>query len=183
MLKKILIGLVAIILVFVVVVAMQRAEFQVVRSTTIAAPAADVFAQVNDFHNWDKWSPWLKLDPNSNKTYEPPMAGTGAVFKWSGNNDVGEGTMTITESHPNDLIRIKLDFVKPFAATNAVEFTFKPEGDQTQVTWSMSGEKNFVGKALGLFMNMDRMVGDKFDEGLAQMKSIAEGKGKASAEH
>jgi len=174
MLKKILIVLAAIVVVFVGVVAMQPSEFRVVRSATMSAPAPAVFAQVNDFHNWEAWSPWAKLDPAAKNSFEGPSAGTGAIFRWAGNKEVGEGSMTITESRPSDLIRIKLEFLKPFAATNSADFTFKPDGDQTAVTWSMAGRNNFISKAFCLFMNMDKMVGGKFEEGLAAMKSIVE---------
>ena len=174
MVKKILIALVAIVVVFVVVVAMQPSEFRISRTATMSAPAPAVFAQVNDFHNWEEWSPWAKLDPAAKATFEGQSAGTGAIFRWAGNKDVGEGSMTITESRPSDLIRIKLEFLKPFAATNTAEFTFKPEGDQTNVTWSMAGKNNFIAKTVCLFMNMDKMVGGKFEEGLASMKSVVE---------
>ncbi len=174
MLIKILIAIVVFIIVLVVVVAMRPSEFRVVRTATMSAPAPAVFAQVNDFHNWEAWSPWAKIDPAMKKTYEGAPAGTGAIYTWAGNNQVGEGRATITESRPSDLIRIKLEFVKPFAATNTAEFTFKPEGNQTAVTWSMAGKNNFVAKAVGLFMNMDRMVGGQFEKGLAQMKTVVE---------
>ena len=101
-------------------------------------------------------------------------AGAGGIYTWSGNKEVGEGRMTMTESRPSDLIRIKLEFFKPFAATNLAEFTFKPEGNQTVVMWSMTGEKNFVAKAIHLFMNMDKMIGGQFERGLAEIKSIVE---------
>jgi len=174
MLKKILIALAVIVVVFVGVVAMQPSEFRVVRSATMSAPAPAVFAQVNDFHHWEAWSPWAKLDPAAKNSFEGPSAGIGAIFRWAGNKEVGEGSMTITESRPSDLIRIKLEFLKPFAATNSAEFTFKPEGNQTAVTWSMAGKNNFISKAICLFMNMDKMVGGKFEEGLAKMRSIVE---------
>ena len=174
LLKRILMALGAIILVFLGVVALQPSDFRVVRTTTIAAPPQAVFAQVNDFHKWEEWSPWAKLDPASKATFEGPSAGPGAIFRWAGNEKVGEGGMTITESRPDELIRIKIDFLKPFQATNTAEFTFKPEGDQTVVTWSMAGKNNFVSKAICLFMNMDKMVGGDFEKGLAQMKSVVE---------
>ncbi|MGH8065598.1 MAG: SRPBCC family protein [Candidatus Entotheonellia bacterium] len=174
MLKKILIALVAIIAVFVGVVALQPSEFRVARTATISAPAPAVFAQVNDFHNWEAWSPWAKRDPAAKATFEGPSAGTGAIFRWAGNEEVGAGSMTITESRPSDLIRIKLEFLKPFAATNTAEFTFKPEGNQTAVTWSMAGKNNFIAKAVCLFMNMDKTVGGDFEEGLARMQSVVE---------
>ena len=174
MIKKFLIALATIVIVFVVVVALQPADFRVARSAAISAPAPAVFAQVNDFHNWQAWSPWAKLDPAMKQSYEGAPAGNGAIYSWSGNNEVGEGRMTLIESRPSDLIRIKLEFMKPFQATNTAEFTFKAEGNQTAVTWSMFGANGFMAKAFGLFMNMDKMVGGDFEKGLAQMKSIAE---------
>jgi hypothetical protein len=174
MLKKTLIALAAIVVVFVAVVAMQPSDFRIARTATMSAPAPAVFAQVNDFHNWESWSPWAKLDPAAKTAFEGPSAGTGAIFRWAGNREVGEGSMTIIESRPSDLVRIRLDFLRPFAATNVAEFSFKPEGDKTAVTWSMSGKNNLIGKAICLFMNMDKMVGGKFEEGLASMKAVVE---------
>ena len=174
MIKKILIGLAVVVVVLVVIIALQPAHYRVERSATMNAPAAVVFAQVNDFHKWNAWSPWAKIDPAMKQTFEGAPAGTGAVYAWTGNKDVGEGRMTITDSHASDLIKIKLEFIKPFAATNATDFTFKPQGDQTAVTWTMSGDNNFIGKAFSLFMNMDKMIGSDFERGLTQMKSVAE---------
>ena len=174
MLKIILIALAVIVVVFVAIVAVQPSDFRISRSATIAAPPEAVFAQVNGLHNWEAWSPWAKLDSAAKSTYEGPAAGVGAAFTWAGNNKVGEGRMTITESRPNESVRFKLDFLKPFKATNTAEFTFKPEGIQTAVTWSMYGKNSFIGKAVGLFINCDKMVGGQFEQGLAQMKSLAE---------
>src|SRR5271154_257816 len=131
MITNILIAIVGIIVVLVIIVAMQPSDFRITRTATIPAPDSVVFAQVNDFHKWEAWSPWAKLDPAAKNSFEGPTAGTGAVFKWSGNSEVGEGSMTVTESRPNELIRIKLDFVKPFENTCDVEFSFKPEGNNT----------------------------------------------------
>ncbi len=150
--------------------------FSVTRKAAIAAPVADVFAQVNDLHKWDAWSPWAKLDPNAKNIHSGAPEGVGAVFSWSGNNKVGEGTMTITDSKPNELIRIKLEFRRPFAATNAVEFTFTPEGGKTLVTWSMSGRNNFMSKAMGLVMNCDDMIGKQYEKGLSQLANVVEKK-------
>jgi len=173
-LKKILIGFVVVIAVFLGVVAMQPGEWRVTRSSTMAAPAAAVFAQVNDFHRWEAWSPWEKLDPTMKRSFEGAPSGTGAIYAWVGNSDVGEGRMTLTESRPAELVRIRLDFVKPFEATSMVEFAFKAEGDKTTVAWTMEGKNNFVCKAFSLFMNTDKMVGGDFEKGLAQLKSVAE---------
>jgi len=176
MLKKILIALAAIILIFVVVVALQPSEFQMDRSITIAAPQADVFAQVNDFHKWDAWSPWAKLDPQAKVTFEGPPEGEGTVMTWSGNSEVGEGKMTLTESRPNELVKTRVDMVKPFEGTSTSEFTFKPEGDQTAVTWSVAAHHNFMEKALCLVMGGKTMMSDLMEKGLAQMKSVVESK-------
>src|SRR5437016_6832092 len=129
MLYTILIVIGAVVLALVGIIAMRRADFCITRSATMSAPAAALFAQVNDFHNWEAWSPWAKMDPAMKQTYEGAPSGTGAVYTWSGNNDVGEGRMTLTESRPGELVRIRLDFLKPFAATNTAEFAFKPDGN------------------------------------------------------
>lgn len=174
MVLKILIALVVIVAVLAVVVATRPSEFRVQRTTTISAPAPVVFAQVNDFRKWEAWSPYVKRDPAMKKTFEGTPAGVGAIYTWSGNNEVGEGRTTIIESRPSELIRVKLEFVRPFAATSIAEFTFKPEGERTAVTWSLRGHNNFIAKAMGLVVNMDRMIGGDFETGLAQMKSAAE---------
>jgi hypothetical protein len=174
MLKWTLLGLGGVIVVFLIVVALQPSDFKVERSATLRAPAPAAFAQVNDFQNWQAWSPWEKVDPALRRQYEGPKAGTGAVYAWQGNKDVGEGRMTITESRPGELVRIKLEFFKPFAAVNDTIFSFKPSNDGTTVTWTMSGQNNFVSKAMCLFINMDRMVGGMFEQGLAQMKTVVE---------
>lgn len=174
MAKKILIGLGIVVALFLIFIALQPSEFQVRRQATIQAPPIAVFSLVNDFHNWEKWSPWAKLDPQAKNTFEGAPAGTGAIFSWAGNDQVGEGRMTITDSQPLQLVRIQLEFLKPWAATNLTEFTFQPGDAQTVVTWTMSGHNGFVQRLFCFFMNMDKMVGGDFEKGLAQMKAIAE---------
>ena len=174
MLNLILILAAIAIIVFILAVAKQPSDFCITRTGTMSAPASVVFAQVNDLQKWEAWSPWAKLDPNATNSFEGPASGIGASMSWSGNNKVGAGKMTIIESSPNDLIRFKLEFLKPFKATNTAEFTFKSAGNQTTVTWSMTGTNNFMGKAMGLIMNCDKMVGGQFEQGLATMKSVAE---------
>ena len=124
MLKKILATLALIVVILVIVVAMQPADFRIARTATIPAPPAAVFAQVNDFHQWEAWSPWAELDPAAKNSFAGPAAGPGAKFTWAGNNEVGEGSMEIIESQPNDRILIDLKYVKPFEATSTAEFTF-----------------------------------------------------------
>jgi hypothetical protein len=171
----VLLSLAAVVVVFLIVVALRPAQYRVARSTTIDAPPPVVFAQVNDFHKWEAWNPWGKIDPAMKQTYEGAPAGVGAAYSWVGNKEVGEGRMTITESRPHESVKIRLDFHKPFAGTSVADFTFVPQGSgQTLVTWNMTGENNFMGKAMCLFVNMDKMIGGQFEKGLADMKRVAE---------
>ena len=175
---KILLVLAVIGFVVVLLVARQPSEFRIERTTVIDAPASAVFAQVNDFHRWGAWNPWGKLDPEMKQTYDGAPGGVGAAYAWVGNRQVGEGRMTITESRPKAQaprkVVMRLEFLKPFANTATAEFTFKPQGNHTAVTWSMTGTNNFMAKAIHLVMNMDRMIGGQFDRGLADMKAAVE---------
>ena len=173
MLKKILLGVAALLVVLAVVIAAQPAEFRIERSITITAPPEAAHAQVNDFHKWNAWSPWDKMDPSMKRTYAGPPAGVGATYAWSGNNQVGDGKMTIEKSEPAE-IAIELEFLKPMAATNTATFTFVKTADGTKTTWAMQGRNNFVSKAFSLVMNMDELVGGDFERGLTALKAAAE---------
>ena len=181
MLIKILIAVAVIAVALVIFIATRPGELRVARSATIFAPVAEVFAQVNDFHRWEAWSPYEKLDPAMKRTFAGEAAGRGAIYSWNGNNQVGEGTSTIVESRANELIRINLQFVRPFACNNMAEFSFEPQGEGTTVTWTLHGRNSFMGKAVGLVMNMDKMVGGQFEQGLAQLKTVAEAESLARA--
>jgi uncharacterized protein YndB with AHSA1/START domain len=175
MLKKILLGVVVLLLILVAFAYTRPAAFEVTRSKTMTAPPDVVYAELVDFHRWPRWSPWEKRDPAMTREYSGPTAGRGAVYRWKGNSDVGEGRMTITDIRPAEQIVIQLDFLEPMAATSITEFKLAPSGQGgTYVTWTMSGNHNFVGKAMTIFMSMDKMVGKDFEEGLANMKDIAE---------
>lgn len=171
---KIILAVVAVaILGFVGFAATRPAEFTITRKTTIAATPAAIFPLLNDFHQWTAWSPWEGMDPKMARTYDGAASGTGAIYAWKGNDEVGEGRMTITDAKPNDLLVIKLEFLKPFEATNTTTFLLTA-GPQTEVVWKMEGHNNFLSKAFGIFMNMDKMVGDDFEKGLARLKTAAE---------
>jgi hypothetical protein len=180
MLKKILIGLAVLVFGFAIIVALQPSDFRVERAATIAAPPTAVFAQVNDLRKWDAWSPWAKLDANAKIAFEGPEAGTGAAMSWAGNDKVGEGKMTVVESQPDQAVKLKVDFVKPFEGTSNSEFGFKPEGDKTAVTWTMTAHHNFLEKAMCLVMNGKKMIGEDMEKGLGQLKSVAEASPSAS---
>lgn len=173
--KQILLGLTGVLLALAAIVAVQSPDFKITRETVVQAPAEAVFAQVNDFHLWQAWSPWAKMDPQAKNVFSGPPSGRGATFSWDGNNQVGAGTMVISDSQPPSRILIQLEFSKPFAGSNIAEFTFVPEGPEaTKVTWTMTGRRNFLTGFICLFLNMDKMVGGEFEKGLAQIKSIVE---------
>lgn len=171
MLKKILIGLAVIIAIFLIVAATRPADFRVERSRTIAAPAAALFDQVNDHKKFQKWNPWDKMDPSSKTTYTGADSGVGAVASWVGEM-VGEGSATITESKPGELVRQRMDWKKPMEGVSTVDFTFKAEGDRTTVTWAMYGKNNFMGKVMSMFMDCEKMCGPEFEKGLADLEKI-----------
>jgi uncharacterized protein YndB with AHSA1/START domain len=172
--SNVLIGIGVAIVLFLIFVATRPATFHIERSITVAAPPDRPFAQVNDLHAWAAWSPYEKKDPNMQRTFDGAPSGTGAGYAWKGDQNVGEGRMTIVQSEPPSQIVIKLEFTKPFTATNTATFTFAPVAGGTRVTWAMDGTNNFVAKALHLFMNMDKMVGDDFQRGLVALKTVSE---------
>jgi uncharacterized protein YndB with AHSA1/START domain len=174
MLKKALLALVLLIALLAAVISTRPAVYRVTRTATIAAPKERVFALLDDYHKWADWSPWAKLDPNMKVTYDGPATGVGASYSWVGDSAVGEGKMTTLESRPVEYMKIKLEFIKPFESNSIAEFTLKPEGAGTNVSWDMSGKADFMTKAFTLFSSMDSMVGPDFEKGLLQMKKLAE---------
>jgi len=174
MLKKALLVVGVLIVGAVALVASRPSEFTIERSLVMSAPPEVAFAQVNDFKAWAKWSPWSKLDPQMAITYGGPETGVGATYAWKGNKDVGSGKMAILETKPGELVKINLEFVEPFAATNVTQFLFAKDGEGTKVTWRMEGKNTFMGKAFSLVMDMDKMIGADFEKGLADMKSASE---------
>jgi carbon monoxide dehydrogenase subunit G len=174
MFKKI--ALVALVLVVAVLAyaATRPDTLHVQRSATVKAPPEAIFPLISDFHRWSSWSPYEKRDPAMKRTYGGAAQGKGAVYEWQGNNEVGQGRMEITDTSDPSRITIKLDFIKPFEGHNMAEFALVPQGGTTNVTWSMDGPSPYIGKLIGVFVNMDRMIGNDFETGLANLKAIAE---------
>jgi hypothetical protein len=173
MLKNILIGLGVIVAIVVAVIAIQPANFAIERSTEIAASPDVIFPHLDGAKALDVWSPWNKMDPQLSITHAGPERGAGSSESWQGPK-MGVGSLTVTNVKPNEEVDLELNFEKPMKATNRALFTLAPAGTLTQVTWRMEGTNNFLGKAASLVMNMDRMVGDTFDRGLADLKTLAE---------
>ena len=147
-------------------------RFSVQRSTTIAAPPEKIHPWIDDFRRWGEWSPWEKMDPGMARTFSGAERGPGAAYAWEGKK-VGAGRMEIRESTPRR-VAIQLDFLKPWEAHNTAEFTLDPQGAGTRVTWAMHGASPFISKVMGMFIDMDRMIGKDFETGLANLKAAAE---------
>ncbi len=171
------IGVLVLVVMLVVLISTRPAAFRIERSSEIGAPAPVVFALLEDFHEWAKWSPWEKLDPKMKRTFSGPTTGVGAGYAWLGNSKAGEGSMAVLDSKPNELLSIKLQFIKPFAATNQTTFKLSPVANGTRVSWVMEGRNSFGAKAFSLFVNMDKFLGKEFEQGLANLNTAARGRG------
>ncbi len=174
MFKTIAIVVVVVIAGILIFAATRPDTFRVQRATSIKAPPEKIFALIHDFHSWGSWSPYEKLDPTMKRTYSGPANGKGTVYEWDGNRNVGKGRVEIMDSSPPSKVTITLDMVKPFEAHNTVEFTLEANGDSTNVTWAMDGRTPYVAKVVHILFSMDSMVGGQFEEGLANLKTIAE---------
>lgn len=177
MLKKILIGVVVLVAAVLVAAALQPDEFRIERSMTIAAPAESIFPLVNNLKKFNEWSPWAKLDPNATAAFDGPEEGVGAKLTWNGNYEVGQGSMTSIESLPNELVRYRMDFIKPMESTSTAEFVLKAETAATTVTWALYGSRTYLCKLTGMIFRADKMVGDQFEKGLNNLKTLVEGSG------
>ena len=171
MITKIFLALVALLAVLLVIPFFRSPKFRVERSRAIAAPPSVVFDYFNNHKKFNEWNPFLKMDPQAKVTYTGPEAGVGAVSSWVGEK-TGEGSATITESKPGELVRERMDWKKPMEGMSTVDFTFKAEGDKTVVTWAMYGESNYVGKLMSLFLNCETMCGPQFEKGLADLSQL-----------
>jgi uncharacterized protein YndB with AHSA1/START domain len=162
------------IAIVLILAAAQPATFSVRRATTVEAPAEKIFPLINDFHQWESWSPYENKDPAMKRTYSGAASGRGAVYAWDGNKNVGSGRMEILETSAPSKVVIKLDFITPFEGHNTAEFTMLPQGDATNLTWAMHGPTPFMMKMMHVFINMDRMIGKDFEAGLANLKLLTE---------
>lgn len=168
------------LLVFVLVAALifyvstRPDSFRIERATVVAAPPERIFPLIEDFRQWEAWSPWEKVDPAVKRSYSGAERGHGAIYTWQGNRELGVGRMEIVNATPPALVVIKIDFLAPFEAHNTLRFTLEREGAATRVTQAMYGPSPFLSKLVGVFCNMEKMVGGKFEEGLASLKALAE---------
>lgn len=175
---KIVGAIVAVLVIAIAVVAIYAAtkpdSFAVQRSIAIKAPPEKIFAIINDFHGWGVWSPYENKDPAMKRTYSGAPSGKGAIYEWDGNSKVGQGRMEIIDTAVPNKIAIKLDFLRPFEGHNTAEFTFAPQGDTTTVTWGMYGPARCITKVMSTLFDLDKMIGNDFEAGLANLKAAAE---------
>jgi carbon monoxide dehydrogenase subunit G len=177
MLKAVVVIAVVIVVALVAVLAYAATKpdtFRLSRSTSIKAPPEKIFPFLNDLRSFATWSPYERKDPAMKRTFGGASSGKGATYDWDGDKNVGQGRLTIAESSPPSKVMMNLDFLRPWEAHNVVEFTLEPKGDTTNVTWAMQGPAPYMAKVMHVFMNMDRMVGDDFEAGLANLKTLAE---------
>lgn len=168
-------ALLALVVVAILAIAATKPDtFRVARSISIKAPPEKIFPLINDPHAFNTWNPFLKQDPAAKLTYHGPASGVGAGHEWNGNRNVGKGRFEISESNPPANVVLKLDMAEPMEAHNRVEFSLQPKGDQTEITWAMTGPSPYVAKVMGTVFSVDRMVGGEFEKGLADLKALAE---------
>jgi uncharacterized protein YndB with AHSA1/START domain len=179
--KKVAIALGVLAVILVAVIALQPSEFAIERETVIAAPPEVIFPHLESPKALDVWSPWLKMDPKIVVKHEGPERGVGASESWEG-PEMGVGRLSITGVKPNEEVELSLEFLEPMQATNRAWFTLTPVGDGTLVAWRMEGANHFLAKAASLVMDMDAMVGDTFEKGLADLKALAESDAQKLAE-
>lgn len=171
-----IIGIIIAVLIagILILAAMKPDTFRIERKATIKAPPEKIFGILNDFKQWSVWSPWEKKDPAMKRNFGAVTAGKGETYTWEGNKEVGQGGMEITDATPPNKLTIALNFIKPFEASNTVNFALTPAADGTEVAWSMEGKCNFISKIMQVFVSMDKMVGPDFEAGLANLKAAAE---------
>jgi uncharacterized protein YndB with AHSA1/START domain len=170
-----LVLLLAVALAALILVASRKPDtFRIARSIRIDAPASAIYPHIASMQAFTRWSPWQAKDPAMTQSFGPVAEGLGASMDWSGNSKVGQGRMEVTAVEPPSRIAYKLNFLKPMRAENMAEFTLKEAGGATDVTWAMTGASPFTSKVFDTLMNMDRMVGRDFEEGLANLKAISE---------
>jgi uncharacterized protein YndB with AHSA1/START domain len=174
MIKTIVIVVVVLLALLLIYAAIKPDSFRVERTTAIKAAPEKVFPLINDIHHWEMWSPWEKGDPTIKRTYSGAASGKGAVYEWKSDKQVGQGRMEIIESSPPSKIVLKIDFIKPMEGHNTIDFAIMPQGDTSVVTQAMYGPSPYISRLMTIFFSMDKMIGSKFEEGLANVKTIAE---------
>jgi hypothetical protein len=151
-------------------------NFRIERNLIMQATPSQIFPHINSLKAHQAWSPWEGLDPNMTRDITGPESGVGAHYAWSGNKQVGSGSMLINRSILDQSVDITLTFNAPMKAVNLVEFKLEPTAEGTRVHHAMSGKSPFTAKLFHVFVSMEGMIGPMFEKGLHSLKGIVEAK-------
>ena len=150
-------------------------SYSVSRSAIISKPLAEVYNYLKYLKNQDDWSPWMQRDANIKKSYSGIDGEPGFISRWEGNKEVGSGEQELIALEDNTRIDSELRFIKPFKSTSdAFMKVERADENATKVTWGFSGHSKFPLNIIYLFMNLDKMVGKDFEEGLINLKKKLE---------
>lgn len=174
MIKKIVLGLVILLVAFVGFVLTRESQFNYERSEVIAAPAERIFPYISDLKMGEQWSPYEKMDPDMKKNFIGPDGQVGSVMEFEGNSDVGAGKLEILKLVPNEFVELKLTMTEPVHMENLIAYKLTPEQEGTRFSWSMYGDSGFFGKVMSVFVDCEKMVGEQFTAGIANLKAVVE---------
>jgi len=174
MIKTISIVVVLALAALLLYAAVRPDTFSVQRSLRIQAPAEKIHPLIADLHRFNSWNPYDRKDPNMKGRYRGPAAGPGAAYDFEGNSQVGKGSIEIVQVQAPRQVTMQLRMIEPMKGLNRVDFTLAPQGDATEVTWAMQGRSPFIARLIGVFVDMDAMIGRDFEAGLAGLKTLAE---------
>lgn len=174
MFKMIVLPVAVILGSFLAFVALQDPNYVISREVKINAPAEKVWPYLNNSKLAEKWAPWIEIDPAAKMSYSGPEEGVGSKASWDEGKQLGTGSATISESVPHQKVGIQLEYTKPYEMKQYSEYLLASNGNETTVTWRVTGQNNFLGRFICMFMSMDRMVGGMFEKGLSNLKAIAE---------
>ncbi len=174
MIKKIFLVIVAMISLLLIYAGLKSPDYTVMRQITVNAPAEKVFPYLNNMKLADQWGPWKEIDPTVSMVLSGPEEGIGAKTSWAGARQMGTGSATIVESTAGSKVKILLEYTEPMAMVQNSEYLLEGTGDQSTVTWQVTGQNNFIGRVMGVFINVDQMVGGMFEKGLSNLKTLLE---------
>jgi len=148
--------------------------FRVERHALIPAPIEQVYPLISDLRRFNTWNPYALKDASIQIAYRGPASGVGAAYDFHGNQNVGRGSISLTGLQPPTSVTMLLDMLEPFEGHNTLSFTLTPQGQATDVRWAMNGASPFIARLMGLFFNMDQMIGRDFEAGLANLRALVE---------
>lgn len=172
--KRILLIVLGVVVALLAFISMRPSTYEVSRSIKVNAPAAKIYPWVAQLPKFVEWSPWSGLDPNVKTSFSGTPGAVGSAYAWEGNDEVGKGSLTIKQVQVDKSVELDLKFITPWESVATTRFDLAPQGEAVEVKWSMNGDLDFMGKAMGLFMDMDAMIGPDYEKGLSSLKQKVE---------